>query len=120
MTTFEDVLYKAKSLAESAGKKTGELVDQMRLKMDVAQAEQKLAATFEDLGRLVYDAHRSGEDIAPLIEEYAARIEELTEKIASIRRQLDEYRNVARCSDCDTANDEDAVYCRQCGTKLEK
>lgn len=120
MTAFEDVLYKAKTIAESAGKKTGELVDQMRLKMDVAQAERDLSATYEVLGRQVYEAHCTKVDTAPIINECAARIEELTEKVATIRRQLDEYRNVVRCNGCGANNDADACYCRQCGSKLEK
>ena len=92
MATFEDVLVKAKTMAETAGKKTGELVDQVRLKMDVAQTEKELATAFEGLGRLVYGAHRSGEDIASLVEECAVRIDELTEKAeAAYRAYLGEH-----------------------------
>lgn len=118
MATFEEVLVKAKTMAESAGKKTGELVDQVRLKMDVAQTEKELATAFEGLGRLVYDAHRSGEDIAPLVEDCAARIGELTEKVEATRRQIDEYNKVSRCQSCGAANPDDALYCKHCGTKL--
>ncbi|MBQ8753080.1 MAG: zinc ribbon domain-containing protein [Clostridia bacterium] len=120
MGTFEDVLYKAKVAAENAGKKTGELVDQVRLKMDLAAAEKELAAAYEGLGRLVYEAHQKGEETASLIEGSAARVEELTEKATAIRQQIDEYNNVARCSGCGAANTEDALYCKQCGQKLEK
>ena len=120
MATFEDVLVKAKTMAETAGKKTGELVDQVRLKMDVAQTEKELATAFEGLGRLVYGAHRSGENIASLVEECAVRIDELTEKAETTRRQIDDYNKVCRCGSCGAANPDDALYCKQCGVKLDK
>ena len=120
MATLEDMLYKAKVVAENAGKKTGELVDQVRLKMDRAQAVGERATAYEGVGRLVYDAHCTGQEILPLIEESAVRVEELTAKTASIRQQIDEYNNVSRCSGCGAANTEDALFCKQCGQKLEK
>ena len=120
MGTFEDVLYKAKVVAESAGKKTGELVDQVRLKVDLTAAEKELAAAYEELGRAVYAAHKRGEDVAAPIGESTSRVEELTEKAAAIRRQIDEYGKVARCSGCGATNTEDALYCKQCGKRLEK
>jgi len=120
MGTFEDVLYKAKAVAETAGKKTGELVDQMRLKVDLTAAEKELAAVYEEMGRLVYEAYKKGEDTADSIEACRTRVEEQTEKIASIRQQIDEYSKVARCSGCGTTNTEDALYCKQCGQRLEK
>jgi len=79
MGTFEDVLYKAKAVAETAGKKTGELVDQMRLKVDLTAAEKELAAVYEEMGRLVYEAYKKGEDTADSIEACRTRVEEQTE-----------------------------------------
>ena len=53
MTTFEDVLYKAKTMAEAAGKKTSDMLEATRLKMAAAEIEKDIAATLEGLGRLV-------------------------------------------------------------------
>ena len=45
MATFEDVVNKAKSAAETAGKKTSDFLEATRLKADAAEAEKELAYT---------------------------------------------------------------------------
>ena len=45
MATFEDVVNKAKSAAETAGKKTSDFLEATRLKVDAAEVEKELAYT---------------------------------------------------------------------------
>ena len=50
MATFEDVVNKAKSAAETAGKKTSDFLEATRLKVDAAEVEKELAYTMEGAG----------------------------------------------------------------------
>ena len=59
MTTLEDVLYKAKTMAEAAGKKTSDMLEATRLKMEAAEIEKDISATLEGLGRLIYDGRKA-------------------------------------------------------------
>jgi ribosomal protein L40E len=118
MTTFDDVMSKAKIVAETAGKKTSEFVEVTRLKMDASEIEKDMATILEGLGRLVYDAHKTGDDITAQVDECVAKLDERQDDLLKLRQKIDEYKNKVRCSDCGAQNPVDAVYCKNCGAKL--
>ncbi len=118
MTAFEDLLYKAKTVADAAGKKTAELIDVARLKMEAAGLERELAATMEGIGRLVYENRNSEEDVTELVETCMKRADEISEKLEKIRETINTYKKMSRCAKCGTTNSEDSAYCKFCGTKL--
>lgn len=120
MTTFEEILCKGKNAAECVGKKASDIVEVTKLKMEAAEAEKDIAATLEGLGRLVYDGRKSGQDVSALTEECVAKIDEMNEKARRLRAKIDEYNNVVRCPQCDAANTDDSLFCKKCGTKIEK
>ena len=62
MATFEEILNMAREGAEKVGQKTSDFVEVTRMKMRIAEIEKEVAATYEGLGRLVYDAEKSGQD----------------------------------------------------------
>jgi ribosomal protein L40E len=119
MTTFDDVISKAKTVAETAGRKTSEFIEITRLRIEVSEQEKEMASIFEGLGRLVYDSKKTGEDASSIIDECVTRLDECQSKINELKRQIDEYRYTLRCKDCDTPNPDDAVYCKKCGMKID-
>lgn len=119
MTTFEDVVSKAKTVAETAGKKTSDFIEATKLKVQAAEIEKDIASMLEGLGRLVYDAHKAGEDVSALIEDCSSKLDERQAQLAELREKIDEFKNKVRCRRCGAANAEDAVYCKHCGGKLQ-
>ncbi len=120
MGAFEDVLIKAKDLAETAGKKTSDMVELTKLKVEAAEIEKDIAATLEGLGRLIYDARKAGEDVGELIDDCVARVDELTKKKDEAEARICEFRNAVRCRNCGTVNPDDACYCKKCGEKIKE
>lgn len=118
MGAFEDVLLKAKAVAESAGKKTSELVEVTKLRMEAAEVEKDMAATLEGLGRLVYDSRKAGEDVSDLISECVIKVDEQQARLAELQEKIWDYQNVVRCKRCNTVNADDAVFCKKCGSKI--
>ena len=119
MATFDEVISKAKTVAKTAGKKTSELIEITRLRLDIAEQEREMASIFEGLGRLIYDSKKTGEDPSSLVDECVASIDECQAKINELKRQIDEYRYTLRCKECGAPNPDDAAYCKKSGTKLE-
>jgi len=117
MGTFEDILNRAKRGAEFVGQKTGDFVEVTKLKMAASDIEKEIAATFEGLGRLVYDAQKSEEDVSEMIADCVASIDELQEAADAIREQIYTYKNVNRCV-CGAAVEKDAAFCSKCGAPL--
>ena len=88
MTTWEEVLLKAKSAAGTVSKKTTELADTVKLKTRSAEIQKELAATFEGMGRLLYDSRQSGEDVTPLLDESMKQVGTLQEDLRKVEWQL--------------------------------
>ena len=118
MTTFEGFLNKVKDAADVAGKKTNEFIDITKVKMAIARAEKDLSATYEGLGRLVYDAKKGAEDITELMDACVAHIDELNAEIENLQDKLAETQNAVRCTACGIYNEKDAAFCKSCGEKL--
>lgn len=118
MTTWEEVLLKAKSAAGTVSKKTTELADTVKLKTRSAEIQKELAATFEGMGRLLYDSRQSGEDVTPLLDESMKQVGTLQEDLRKVEDELCARKNVVRCASCHAMVDDDAAFCPHCGHKL--
>ena len=118
MTTFEDVISKAKSVAGVAGKKTSDFIEVTRLKIEIAELEKDMNSILEGLGRLVYDAKKAGENIDALIDDCVIRLDECQAKIDELHRKIDTFRYSVRCKGCGSPNPDDAVYCKKCGVRI--
>ena len=118
MATWEGFLNMAKDAVEAAEKKTGELWDTTKMKMEIARLEKELAATFEGLGRLVYDAKKGAEDIGELMDACVEHIDEQNAQLEKLQEKLAGMKNAMRCKACGVLNDQDATYCKSCGEKI--
>lgn len=118
MATFEEILNKAREMAGTATEKASELVDKTKIKMEIAQLEKKLAATYEGIGRLVYEAETTDEDITDLKTAAFETIAELEAAIVALQEKLYGYEGAVRCKACGIANEGDAVFCKKCGKAL--
>lgn len=118
MATFENILAKARDMAVSVKDKAGEFVDKTKVKMEITDLEKKLAATFEGIGRLVYDAEIAGEDITELKADAFDTVKELQNDIEKLRTRLYEMDGITLCDKCDAPNETDATFCKKCGKPL--
>lgn len=118
MTTVEEVICKAKELAQTAGKKTGELVNLGKLKLEIAETQRDISARYELIGRYMYEASKNGVSVEERLPALYEKIDALKEKVAELERQMDELRHTKSCNDCGKSNPKDAAYCQKCGKSL--
>lgn len=118
MATFEDVLNKVKDVALATGEKATEIANKTKIKMEISSLQKKLAATYEGIGRLVYDAETAGDDIAALKAEAFDTVKELQAEIDAMQDKLYEMEGAVRCGGCNAVNENDADFCKKCGAKL--
>lgn len=119
MAMFEDVVSRVKDVAETAGRKTSELVELGKIKIKIADLRREIAAACEGLGRLMYDSSVSGENIDDMVEACVAHIGELTAQKEALEEKVMESKNVIRCAGCGALNETTALFCNQCGAKLD-
>ena len=65
MAALDDLMHKAKELADTVGKATGELVDDSRLKLQELKLSSELKDAYERLGSVTYDAMRTAPKTRP-------------------------------------------------------
>lgn len=118
MGMFEDVFEKAKSVADMAGKKTGELVEISKLKISAADVQSKINREFQELGTLVYTASKEHADCTESVHERAEAIDTLYTELSELNEKISELRRMKKCPECESANPEDANFCLNCGAKL--
>ncbi|MGN0171711.1 MAG: zinc ribbon domain-containing protein [Acutalibacteraceae bacterium] len=118
MPTIDELLGKAREVADAAGKKTTELLDKTKIRMEISSLEKQLAATYEGIGRLVYDAETSGEDISELKKDAYESVAQQQARIEELQNKLYDYSHAVRCKSCGAINEEDALFCKKCGEKL--
>ncbi len=119
MAIFDEVVSRVKDVAESAGKKTGELVELGKIKIRIAELRREIAGAHEGLGRLVYDSRKSGEEVEDMIDACVDHISDMYVDLEELEEKVMESKNAVRCNGCGALNENTAQFCNQCGTKLD-
>jgi len=116
---FDDILYKAKNVADAAGKKTGEVVGISKLKYQVKQTQWDIEKAYAKLGAFVYESKKSDEDFTDLIELAVNEIELLNSKLDDLEQEILACKRVVKCSGCGKENELTSSFCSRCGGSLE-
>ena len=116
---FDEIKRGASGLAGRAVKKTGDVTSLVKLKLGIKSAESKLSSVYEEIGRLFYNAERSGEDCTSDIAAYIMKADKLKADIAAFNKQVAKLRNVRVCEGCGNEIDETVSFCPFCGAKQE-
>jgi hypothetical protein len=85
---FSDVKSKAVSAADFAGKKTTEAVETGKLKYELKQAAAKAEKLYTQIGTIVYEAKKKGEDFEDLIEFSIRELDELNERMSQLELEI--------------------------------
>ncbi len=118
MSAFDDVVDKAKDIAETAGKKAEKVVEVSKLKLRVSQINSEAKKAYEKLGSAVYHMKKANYEDEGLIASVVEEIDGLYAERAKIEARLASLKNQVICDTCGAKNPEDAVYCVKCGSRL--
>lgn len=113
INSFNSLLDKAISVANVAGKKTEEMVEASKLKIQEVSVNADLANCYEKIGSLVYSSKKFGADNEQEIAQLIAQADELQAK-------REEIRKVRKCPNCGASCATDAHFCSRCGMVLHE
>lgn len=116
MAGFDSFLSKAKELGELATKKTSEVVDSTKYKLDLSNAKKQLQAKYTQLGESYYNAVKSS--VEPDFTEIILEIDSCLAKVNEIEDKINEMQGIKKCPACGTVAVEGSEYCQNCGYKL--
>ena len=115
---IEDIFGKAKKVANAAGKKTGELVELSKLKLNAMQINTDIKALYQKLGGAVYSMKRASYENQELLDSLMEEIDDKREELKAVNDQIAALQKAKECPCCQTKNPKEAYYCQKCGSKL--
>ena len=116
---FDEIKRNASGFAGRAVKKTGDVTNLVKLRVGIKTAESKLSSVYEEIGRLFYNAERSGEDCTSDIAAFIMKADKLKADIAAYTKQIAKLRNLRICDSCGNEIDDTDSFCPFCGAKQE-
>ena len=102
-STGKDVVKKAKDIAEAAN-----------LKSQISCQERIIDEAYVEIGKAYYEVHKDEEN--HMYMEQCATISDAMEKISQLNDELVRLKGSRICPKC---GNENALFCSNCGTKLE-
>ena len=119
MGLFENAVNTARSAAKTVGKKAEEGLDLSRNKLSISELENKLEASYASLGMLYYNYLENGTTDPEKEQALVREIDGIHAAVRELKENINEMRNRVTCPACAAANDPQAVFCSQCGARLQ-
>lgn len=119
MAFFDSFGKKVSEAAQSAAKKSSELVEVTKINMSISSEEDKIKKHFSKIGEEIYAKYAEGNEIDPDFMEMCQEIGTIREKINDLKAKIMELKNVKLCTNCGAELDRSIVFCPKCGTKQE-
>lgn len=122
MSRFDDFVdefvFMAKSAADVASKKTGEMVETSKVRYQMKQVEWEIEKAYAKLGAIFYESRKSKDSFDEVIQLAVSEIDDLKKRYDALADQLRAYKNVIKCPGCGKENEITDSFCNRCGSPL--
>lgn len=116
---MEKIISEIKQAADKVAKKSSELFELSKLKLNIANTKSSIDSNFKKLGELLYNSQKDDYDISSeSLENMISKIDGLYEKLTQLEEASALISNKKICPNCKKANNNDATFCSQCGFDL--
>ncbi len=114
----DEWMEKLRFIADAAGKKTGEMVELSKYKMETVRVSGEIKRLHEKLGMEMYRLIKTNRSGSEAVEALTQQIDAQFARLDEIERAMVAMQNKQLCANCGAVNPKDAVYCLKCGEKL--
>lgn len=116
---FDELIMKAKDLADAAGKKTAELYEISKYKYECVKLNNELKHLYERLGSSVYSMEKGNYRNPDLIDGLCEEIDDQLARIHTVNDIIADKKNQTVCGVCGTRNAAESTYCGKCGSRIK-
>ncbi|MGE5472635.1 MAG: zinc ribbon domain-containing protein [Ignavibacteriales bacterium] len=120
MSFLENLGKTISGAAQTAAKKSGEMVEITKINMSIGSEEDKIEKVYLQIGKKVYDSSIAGTEIS--LEDFRDAFSEITERLNTIKElkaKILEVKSVKICSACGAELEKEVQFCNKCGAKQE-
>jgi len=119
MSALDDLIVNTKSVAENIGKKTGEIIDSAKLRIQIADIKRDLSKAYEELGIVAFNLCNIGAVKDSNLDDHCLKVKELLSQLESAQSLKDgSNESVTVCPFCEEKFTTEVVYCSKCGSKI--
>lgn len=109
----------AQETYKTVATKSGKFFEETKLKLSVGDKEEAIDKLYKDMGKKVYQLHKSGEAVEDF-EITCKEIDGINEEINEIQDKLLLSKELRKCDNCGEIINIDCSYCSSCGVKQEE
>lgn len=109
---------KAEEVVDVVSKKTEQTVEIQKIKSRIHTMERNNERDLKDIGKMVYDKYKKGEEVDSQFAELCEAIKEREETIEDAKKDIAELKDMEVCDNCGTHIDKNATFCSKCGAKI--
>lgn len=106
--------------AQSAVKKSGEILGTTKIKYSIFDLNNDIDIIYKEIGELIYTKFETDTDVFDDVNSKCELIKEKKEKIMQLQKEADEMKNSVSCDKCGNICSKDMTFCPSCGEKLEE
>lgn len=118
--TAEKVAKKTGEVADVVAKKTEDVVEVTKIKNQIRTMERNNERDLTDIGKMIYESYKNGEEVDEKFAELCAAIKEREEELVKLDKEVAELKGKDVCPECKNHVDNDAAFCPKCGAKVER
>lgn len=100
-----------------AGEKSSQLIEEAKLRLNIANLNDKISDKLAEIGALVYEDYKSGNTSYADFEELCKIIEEDEIAIAEMKTNILKMKKMKQCEVCDASLNINDKYCSKCGAE---
>ena len=102
-----------------ATEKSGKLIEEAKLRMQIASENDKISEKLEKIGGLVYEDFKAGNSAYADFEDICKEIEDSEIAVCNMKSKILEMKKMKICQVCGTSLSMDDRYCSKCGAEQE-
>ena len=102
-----------------ATEKSGNLIEEAKLRIQIASENDKISEKLEEIGAAVYEDFKSGNSNYADFEDLCKDIEESESLVCEMRNKILEMKKLRQCAVCGTEISKEDRYCSKCGAEQE-
>jgi hypothetical protein len=119
MDILKNITKRVTETAKVAAKKSSEMIEVTKLKMNIGSEEDKIEKAYIQMGKITFEMFENGESIDEVFKQHCEKIVSYKENIKAMGEQILQLRNIKICSACSAELECETAYCPKCGEKQE-
>lgn len=100
-----------------AGEKSSQLIEEAKLRLNIANLNDKISDKLAEIGALVYEDYKSGNSSYADFEELCKSIEEDEIAVSEMKTVILKMKKLKQCEVCEASLNIDDKFCSKCGAE---